>query len=319
MATTSTTQYSDISLTEALADEILQESRPRRVVANLINYYSIAGQPTGTFKMNRWNDPGQAATATEGTAFTSTTQFGTTAVSVSLITDDAVEERIPGMSSVGELMNRGSFEQKFAALAPEAGLLSRMVFEKIENDLTGLFASLNGGTAVGSSGTNMSVANFQTALLTLETAEDLPHDDIVCSLDKQQLGDLRTDLTSLSAASSSVWSLSVADIVAHRPDLAMNGLKGQLLGVPIYTHGVGVRQTANSGADVVGAMFLRGSGAPEQGGGGQPGAFCLVEGRPIKITIEGDHRERAGEIQVNAKYAVAERADTWGVPIVTDA
>lgn len=324
---TSTT-YSDQQLSEALAERFLLEPQAKRVVIGLVNTYSIAGRPTKSLKLNRWDDPGLASAATEGTAFTSLTQFDTTAqsltptegaVMMSLITNDAVETRVPGMTGVAEVMNDGSLQQKIAALAPEAGLIMRAIEKKIESDLTALFAGLSRSSSPAS-GSDLALSHFDAGLLKLEGGEDLPHEDIVASLDSEQLGNIRTELMVTSGGvSGNLWSRDIASIVELRPDVARNGLKGVLLGVPVYQHSKAARQTANGGDDVVGAIFLRGTGDPELSGSGQPGCFAYVEGRAPVFTVEGDHRERGGEIQGNGKYAVGERVDLWGVKFVSDA
>lgn len=326
MGRTTTTEYGDISLTEALADEILDEPRPNLVAAQFSNKYSLAGLPTKTKKLNRWNDPGPATAGTEGTPFTTVTSLGTTALSVTpteaavfmtLTTDDAVETRIPGMESMVEVWQRGSLEQQLAAVMPEAMIAARACYEKFETDHTALFSGFS--RSAGSSGNDMSIANFDEGLLLLESGEDLPHEDIVACLDKEQLGNIRTALVVTSGGvAGNIWSEDLASIVRFRPDVARNGLKGSLLGVPIYTHGVAARQTANGGADVVGAIFLRGTGAPEDGLGGNPGAMVCVEKRRLQFSLEHDHRERGTEVQANYKYGTSERVDLWGVKFVTD-
>ena len=327
MATTTTTQYNTAIATEHIADMIIEESRARSVVLQLVNQYSLAGMRTGTLQYNRVNDSGQASVATEGVAFTATTQLGLTsgtatpaenAVAMILVTNDAIEERT-GLVGAAQLFNRGSVEQMVGALSLEARVAGAMVREKIENDLTGLFASLS--RSVGTTTQNITLANFDAALLTLETGEDLPpHADnggIVASLDKQQIGDLRAEmLVTSGGVAGALWEGRDAPGAGDR---GMNGFKFNLLGVDVYNHGIGVRQTANAGADVVGAMFVRGSGAPEMGGGGVPGCFAYCEARPVQVTVEGDHRERGAEIQVNSKHICFERIDNWGVALITDA
>jgi len=323
MAINTTTQFAGITYTEHLAEQIMQEERPKRVALQLINHYSLAGKPTRVMKLNRVNDPGQATAGTEGTAFTTLTTVGTTSVSVTptegaiaqfQTTNDAVETRIPGMTGIQDLMLNGSNEQKVQALIFEARLGLASVEEKAEQDVINLYSSLS--RSAGATGVNFSLANFTAALLLLETGEDLPHEDYVADLDKQQFGDLRDELMVTSGGvSGSLWPGK------QSPSAAENeaGWRMDLLGVDIFTHGKGVRVTANAGADVVGALYLRGTGAPEDGGGGQYGCFAMVEGRPVQVGVEYSLQSRAATVQVNGKYAVAERNDNFGVAFITDA
>lgn len=320
---TTSTEYGDDILSEALTDEIMEEQRPNMVVARHINYYSNAGTRSATKKLRRWRNPGRASSASQGVRFTELTQFGMDALSVSpsefavmigLVTNDAVELRT-GRETVGELFNRGTFEEQFAALSPEVKLIAGSLFETLEYESAAMFAGFS--RSVGATGVAFSVDDFDDALAELES-EDLPHDDIVACLDKSQHSTLRKEIAVTSGGfAGAIWDSDLASIVQHRLNMTKDGLKGALLGVPTFAIGAGVRQLVNADADVLGGMFLRGVGAPEDGGGGQPGAIAFVEGRRIVWTFEGDHRERGAEAQGNWKGAHAEREDLWGVKLLS--
>ena len=323
MAIVTTTDYADISHTEHLAEMLLEESRPKKVLVDLVNHYTLEGKASKTMKLNRWDDPGQATAGTEGTDFTTLTTIGTTAVTVTpvegaigqiKVTNDAAETRVPGQSSIQSILIDGTNEQKVAALAPETRMANAMVFEKIEDDISALFAGLS--RSVGTTTVAFTLAQYLSALLTLETGEDLPHDDFFCALSKNQFGNLRAELMATSGGvAGTLWAGT--DSPTNRE--GENGFKMNLLGVDVYTIGIGVTKTANTGADHVGCMGLRGIGAPEDGGGGQPGVFTVTEGRGITVGTEYSLQARACLVQVNAKYIAAERNDNFGVKIVTDA
>ncbi|MGB1373630.1 MAG: hypothetical protein ACPG6R_10950 [Aequoribacter sp.] len=323
MPLTTTANSADRRLTEHLADVTLEEARSRMVVGQLINYASIAGSRTKTWQGSRYDGTGDALAGTEGVEHTYTEQITGTAFTVTPtedaiaqieVTYDDIETRT-GLAGLAELMNQGSFEQKLAALMPEARIAGAMVNEKKESDLIALFAGASRERSA-STGNPLTLALFDAALLLLCTGEDLPHKNIVACLDGKQVGNLRTELRVTSGGvAGSLWQ--PADRFALAGE---NGFVTNLLGVDMYETGVNVRNTINSGADVTGAMFLRGGlGSPEDGDNVLPGAFVNVEGRPLQVTIEGGHRPRSAEIQVNSKSKSAERIDNWVVKMSSGA
>ncbi|HUS91406.1 MAG TPA: hypothetical protein VM695_06120, partial [Phycisphaerae bacterium] len=64
--------------------------------------------------------------------------------------------------------------------------------------------------------------------------------------------------------------------------------------------------TANSGADRAGAMFV-------------PEAMTLVQLRPLRVEYQRDAAARTTEVVATNVYGVGENVDTHGVPIITDA
>ena len=80
-----------------------------------------------------------------------------------------------------------------------------------------------------------------------------------------------------------------------------------------------MRLTANSGADVVGAAFLRGEGQPElMGGEGQPGAIAFVQKHGPHIQLTKVPRAFSIEILADWPWVVGERVDNWGSALITD-
>ena len=76
---------------------------------------------------------------------------------------------------------------------------------------------------------------------------------------------------------------------------------------------LGLCDTANTGANVVGACFVDGSA------GNTMPAIGMVMTRDITTELERDSSNRLTRFVATAKWGVAEVADTSGVPIVTDA
>ncbi len=322
MTFNTTTDYLAFDHGAALSDSVMEEERANIVAARLINYYSV--QPGHTSKqLSRWQNPGRAQAATQGVRFTETTPLALDSLSLSpsefavmivALTNDAVELRTK-FDQVAELFNRGTFEEQVAAVLPEARIVGASLYETLEYETTGLFSGAS--RSVGSDAAALDIDDFDDALLMLEGDHDLPHDDIVACLDKEQHGNLRKQIAITSGGlQGTIWDRDLAGIVEHRANMPRNGLKGALLGVPVFVHGKGVRQTVNAGAGVVGGMMLRGWGAPEDGEG-QVGALAFVQGRRIVWTLEGDHRERGAELQGNWKGITGERNDDFLVELVS--
>ncbi len=326
MAMTQASDYAS-QIQAALADRVVMESADEGVLLPHVNMYSLAGMKgKDSLTLHRWDDPGDATAGTEGTAFTDLMTLSMTgstltpseqAIAQALVSNDAIEERT-GIVSVQELFQTQPVETVMAALAPEIGLLARAVGRKREQDLTGLLASLNGGTTFGTTTADLTLALWLAGLLLLENKEGLPHEDYISYLDREAFGNLRDDVIT-SNYPSGVVTLDSASFVAARPDVSARGLQGVAFGVPIVRGTITARQTANSGADVVSAFMLRGVGAPEIEGGGQLGTFAFVEKRPLIIGIDTSLQERGVLLQANHKYVIGERVDEWGIPGVSDA
>jgi len=319
MSTTSTSQ-TELILSEVMGDLALEEARPRNVALQFCNRYSIAGLGSKNLKLNRYDDIGVAGTATEGTDYTTETeqtlsQITATpteaAVLMSQITEDCAE--LTGrFESVNALMASSDIQTQMSVLRPFASNLGRAAFEKAETDVVAAFGNLS--TTVGTTTVDIDLGVFEEAIYNLEIAE--PQDrDYVAVLHPRQISDLRRALLVTSGGVAGVMHTNQsADHVDN-----INGFKFNLLGINTYQYDKSAELTANSGDDVVGAMFVRGTGQPELGGGGTPGTFAFVEGRAMDFRIAHVLRARAADVMVNWKYAVAERVDAWGVGIITDA
>lgn len=193
--------------------------------------------------------------------------------------------------------------------------LGRALADKIDDDLCALLAAFS--STVGTSGADLTLLQFLSALSTLETANapsGNPSDESsygptpsgltgpIAVLHPQQVHDLRT------AVSQSSASWFGAD-VANADILFANGAKpagyvGKLFGVPIF-QSTNV-DTANGGADRAGAMFV-------------PSSMGLLVKWAGKIEMDRDISMLATEIVGSACYGAGELLDAGGVSIITDA
>jgi len=177
----------------------------------------------------------------------------------------------------------------------------RAVGQKITGDICALLSALNGGTAVGSTGVNITVANFIEAIYTLDNA-NAPGIK-TCILHARQIWDL---FAAIVAATGTVHS-NLPELVREGrlpQGTPAAGFMGELLGVPTYqTTEV---PTANSAADRAGGMFTR-------------EAMGFIQLRPVRAEYDRNASARTTEIIVTTAYGVGEIVDGYGVPIVTDA
>jgi len=176
----------------------------------------------------------------------------------------------------------------------------RAIAQKVTGDLAALFPSLNDSSAVGTSGTNITVANFIEALYTLDS-QNAPGQKVAV-LHPRQVADL---FNAIQASTGTPYA-NLGELVREgrlpngQPEA---GFVGLLFGVPIYS--TTEVTCVNSDVDRAGAMFTR-------------EAMAIVQLRPITVEYQRDVSARVTEIVVTAAYGVAEIEDNYGVPIETD-
>jgi len=290
MAQTTTTTLATVVPAESIQDRLLLEARAFNVVAPLV-FNDTQGQGMGKV----WNQsiiPSVAVAAvTEASDITATARTTTEAT----IT----------VAEVGGSTDITDFSQEIAkTVAADVGTWAaatgRGIAEKVTSDLCDLFASLNSSTAIGTSGTNITVANFLEAKFTLMNANAIGTPR--CVLHPRQITDLANAISASTGTPFAAFDQLVTQGVL--PGGSEAGFFGLLFGVGVW-HTTEC-PTANSSADRVGAMFT------EQ-------AMGLVTLRPIRTELERNASARSTEIVVTAAYGVGEIRDAFGVPLTTDA
>lgn len=323
---TTSSQYGDLSMSEILAARFLAAKRVKMVMSRHVNEYSIAGMPSDTLKLSRYNYLGRAAAGTEGVKFSTFTQLGASSISpapsefalaMAAVTGIAVATRVPGFDDVTSVLAHGTEEQKVNLIAPEAMQLSNMLFEKHEYNCLNLATGLSRSAGPSTATDAFTVPDFEDALYTLEAGETLPHDNIVYVGPVAQVHDVQADARQQTGIP---FNRDLASIVEFRPDLARDGLKGALIGVPVYQHSPEATQfstTSVANDTATGAMFLRGQGDPEMSGAGYAGCFAFVQGQLPYTTVAWDQGERAAVIQLGWIGDHIERVDLWGVKTIS--
>jgi hypothetical protein len=318
---TTTTTYAN-QITTALAMLALEPNRPKHVVHALANDDDLDGIPAKTKNYPLETLIAQASGGTEGTAITANTNLamatspgGTVvegALIRSLVTEQAISKRVPGLDGVPDLIARGSVDEHLAALGPEVRRLIDSCMRKYEDDHCNLLAGFS--QSVGTSGSDFVLANALSAVY-LYDAGDPMHDDTAWVLLPNQVSELRTNLSSV--VDGAIWfQQGDASFFNLQPDAARNGYIGTLLGRPIYQYSQTLATPANAGADVVGAYMAVGRGSPEDG---QIGALAhLRNGGPI-VRIQPDAPTRGVIVVVSMEYVAFEMRDASGIAIITDA
>lgn len=200
----------------------------------------------------------------------------------------------------------------------DQGLLSPTAFasdavQSVNHTLVSLVANVTDGfsTTVGTSGSNLSVANFLAAIQGLEVAN--VQGPYMAILHPQQMGDLRADLASTSGGAVQWMPASQEQI-----NLLGNGYRGRWASVDLFSSTF--VPTANAGADRAGGMFGRGAvvWADSTIPGENDSSQLIIGG---KVLFERDRTARSGLTAyiTHAYLGVSEGIDAAGVSIITDA
>lgn len=187
-----------------------------------------------------------------------------------------------------------------------------ILMDAMNDDACALFASLSNSS--GSTGVDLSVANVNDALYQL--ARRGAKGELVGIFDNIQVEDFSNALEA-SSTSMAVYAGAADRMMAASAD-AMQGrnVEGYALtykGVPIYRQGL--TDTANTGADVVGAIFVRGD-LPAQRG---MATYGQAYRRPFKVATQRDESARCTELVFTARWGCGEIFDGTGQKLVTDA
>lgn len=324
MATSTTTTWDSQILSEAIASRAVPANLPRQVVSGLVNRDSIDGEPTKTKQYPVMTDLGAASAATEGTdiAATQTMTMGTAvqaspteaAAVVAEITNQAIRRRVPGLgaNAVQALIQQGQPGPIVDAVQDQATRLAMMCLETAEKSLVDLTAGFS--NTVGSTGVDLTVADLIEATYQLQALET-PHDDACFVLSPNQIYEVRLELASTSSASSSLWTQQ-ADASFFNKNEAGNGFQGSFMGYPVYAYSQSLAPSVNAGADVAGALMLRGVGSFDTG---QVGALAFVEGAPLYFSTDFNLEGRSIKLGCIYEFASVELSDNFGISVISDA
>jgi hypothetical protein len=287
---TLSSSLTEIVNSEFISPQILDYAIDNTVIAPLCRVERLMGKATATAAFPRWiKDTG--ADLTEGSDL-SNNELETS------------ENTAVTAAMVGILREITDFAQDTTILG-RAGLLqmvledgAKLCTEMLEDDLAAVFASAS--TSVGTSGADMTIANFVEALCQLDTNK--ARGPKWCVLDDQQSSDF---LKAIAA--------STATTLTNEGGSMLNQFtqSRSFLGIPVYV--TNLTDTANMAADVVGCMGVDGVAAPANA---PIGIALLWEPR---VKMASDPATVSDVLSITQAHGVGEISDFNYVKIVTDA
>jgi len=202
-----------------------------------------------------------------------------------------------------------------------AGIALDVSLESIAGDMvlaynkrvTAMLGDLAQGfsTSVGSTGVDLTVANFYAAIfqLQLNSADGI----FTAVLHPVQVNDLISSLRS-EVGPAQYLATSQDQVQAKGP-----GFRGNLFGVDVFSSANGIN-TANAGADRIGMMIAPGAiGVATATAAPILGGATIASQSPILVELERDASSGSTIIVGSAFVGVAELDDLRGVGILSDA
>jgi len=291
VAVTTTTSANDyVYAAELLASRILPNFYGSNAAGHLTRYESIAGFPT---KAANFPISGAlAASALLEGSDAAYSQYSTDVVTLT-VAEVGLVLAISDLLSTSDIVGMDHY----------ADQASQALANKVTVDILALNTGFNGGTAVGSTGVNLTEQNIIDGVTTVAAANvPGPYHGI---LHPQQWNDLAggvgATLNPLNAPGSQNTFQTSNDLTSPIFDGGMREMYGVNWTVS------GNVPTANAGADRAGVILN-----PRYGIG-------YLDKWGARVAYERDESGRLTEIVIVAAYAVGELRDAAGVPVVTDA
>lgn len=224
----------------------------------------------------------------------------------------------PGEYGVAMEVTDNVSEDSVSAIDVFGWIQSRLVFAiqlAMADDFAALFASLS--QSVGSSGVNISVANMIAAFQGIRTS-GANADAMVAILDNQQANDLEDALIATNAAAA-VFALSADRLIGYLPGPGAGSVNAarQVMtfrGAPVFN--TGLTDTANGGADVVGAVFCPSTAWNDNSGAT---TFGMAWKRLPRIESDRIILGRSTQLVATARAGFCEMQDLSGRAVITDA
>lgn len=266
--------------------------------------------PTQTSYWGSANDRGAGVdTEFDGTQATA---LSNTAVSTGAVTCTAVEYGV-----AHQLIDNVNEDSAIDALELMNLFTSQMLTVltlALDDDFCALFASLS--NTVGTSGVDLTVSNMLTAQQGLRT-RGANADAVIYVLDNQQATDLDTALSATSS-NAAVFALSADRLIGYTPtaDHGMGPSRqiASFRGFPVIS--TGLTDTANAGADVVGACYCPSTAYNDASGAT---TFAMVWKRLPRFETQRQAKSRGTDLVMTMRAGTAELQDGSGANLTTDA
>lgn len=310
--TTTLDDFTNASLVQPMVIDALTE---RPGLMNFAREINLIGQPTPVASIpteTSWwgsaNDDGAgvatAYNATQGTALANTamasgavtctpTEYGV----ATALTDNVGEDSIP-IDHVDRIMLKMLF---VLALA-------------MEDDYLAQFASLS--NSVGSTGVDLTLAQTLSAPVGIRTRGAVC-DHVCFVLDTQQANDLESAIQAAST-SMAVFAMSADRLIGYQPTpdhgLGASRRFASVRGFPAFV--TGLTDTANAGADVVGACIVPSTDFNDKNSSTTHG---MAWKRLPRFEVQRQAKNRATDMVTTARAGFTELQDGAGTAIISDA
>lgn len=289
MAVTDTGTLTELVNSEFINPAIMEYAHDFAVSAPYVNWQDLRGKSTKVGSFPRWVLDTATKPANETTTLANetleTVETLVTAAEVGIrrdVSKASVEESILGA-------------QIWDFLIEDAGTLLGI---SLDDDIAALFPSFS--TQVGATTVNLSLANMVEAQAQIR--KNKMRGSLVNILDDQQASDYQAaQAASTSTVINSFMTVSTG---------IDNGYLGEFMGAPVWQ--TGLCDTANTGADVVGACFIRGDQNKKTA------AIGGVLTRDIESETQRVIEDRLTKFVATGKWGVGETADESGCGILSD-
>ena len=268
-------------LLPSIVAEAMFQAQEQSIMRGLVRNYTLSGGQGTTVTVPIYNNA-TAASVTEGSDLTNDTGMGTTSAVLTVA-------EVGVMTTVTDLALRSASSN---VVADVGRIMGAAIAKKIDQDLIGLFAALNGGTAIGNATTEMSAAQIFEAVAKLR-AVGVTGNDLACVVNPLVAYDMKKSLT------NSFVGQDMSSDVAN--EAMRSGYVGTIAGVPVYESS----NVPHTSGDSVGGIFHR-------------DALGLAMMQDISIETQRDASMRANELVATAVYGVGELFDTYGYPLSAD-
>lgn len=238
---TTSTALTEIVNSEAISRLILAYGADASVVAPLCAVLDISGQATAAGSFPQW-ELDATEDITEGSTTLSNVQLQTTEIAAITAGQIGVLREVTEYAAATNLLG----EEGLRRFIVEDG--AKLCTLDLENDLCALFSGF--ATTVGTSGSDLTVANFVEAISRVEGLKNA-RGRKAAVLDDQQAFDLRAAVAASTGTVFASAAQQLQDVLMQRED---NGYVGNLFGVEIFQ--TNLTDTANTNADVVGWMGI---------------------------------------------------------------
>lgn len=310
---TTTTTLNDLTHTSLIQPYLIKALSEQSGLFRFCKEFNLTGQstkaasiPSETSWWGSANDDG-AGVDTEFDA-TEATDLSNTAVSTGTVTitaaeygvaievtDNVEEDSVDGIDMLQQIRSRMLHVLQLA----------------MEDDFIALWASLS--NSVGTTTVDLTIAQLLSAQTGLRT-RGVDAESVVFGLDHQQGLDVESALIATNAAAA-VFALSADRVINYMPSADLKGRQiASFRGAPVFV--TGLSDTANVGADVVGACFVPSSAYNDAAG---HTTFGSVWKRLPTFATQYFAKARATDLVMTTRWGCAELLDGSGTAIITDA